>query len=41
MHDPKDAAAFENDISAECDLVFNSNESIGDENEPHVLQQQL
>jgi len=34
MRDPNDPALVESDLDAECDLVFNSNESIGDENEP-------
>ena len=39
MHDPNDPSFLDNDLDGECDLVFNSNESIGDENEPHALSQ--
>ena len=35
MRDPNDPSLKDSDLDGECDLVFNSNESIGDENEPH------
>ena len=38
MKDPNDPSIKEgdkNELDGECDLIFNSNESIGDENEPH------
>lgn len=37
MVDPNDPTLKDSDLDGECDLIFNSNESIGDENEPHTV----